>query len=134
MRIVNVEERFIIPGTMKIKFKGHKNDNLPIKGRISEGLEYIISGSEDGYVYIWNNPNGAKEIEKHSRNESYEKFSPFSPDDIIPTTAQFLNFEIYKIFMQKYMMFGIEKNINGIIIVTSFEGLIRIFHSNIETG
>ncbi|CAI2361449.1 unnamed protein product [Moneuplotes crassus] len=129
MRIINVEEKFIIPGVSQIKFKGHINMSLPIRASISEGLEYIICGSEDGYVYIWNKPNGAEEIEKHCRNSSYERFSPFSPENIIPTSTLFCPFEIYKIFMQKYMMFGIEKGLNGIIVVTNFEGLLRVFHN-----
>ena len=109
MRIVNVEGQYFAKDIKQIKFKGHVNDSLPIRATISEDQEYILWGSEDGYVYVWRKPLGTEEIEKHSRNDSFEKFSPFSPDDIIPTTAQFCSLEIFRIFNNKYMMFGIQR-------------------------
>jgi len=109
MRIVNVEGRLLAPNIKQIKFKGHINDSLPIRASISEDQEFILWGSEDGYVYIWSKPVGTDDIEKHSRNDSFEKFSPFAPEDIIPTTSQFCSLEIFRIFNNKYMMFGIQR-------------------------
>lgn len=96
-------------GSKQIKFKGHRNDNMQLKATISEDMSQIIWGSEDGYVYVWNKPLGQKELEENQRNESYEKFSPFSPGDIIPTTAQFCPLEIFKMFQNKYLMLGLNK-------------------------
>jgi hypothetical protein len=35
------------------KFKGHTSFELPIRSAISEDGAFLISGSEDGYVYMW---------------------------------------------------------------------------------
>lgn len=36
------------------KYKGLLNDHLQIKGRFSQDGDYVICGSENGNVYIWN--------------------------------------------------------------------------------
>jgi hypothetical protein len=28
-------------------------ENLPIEANVSENMDYIVSGSEDGNVYLW---------------------------------------------------------------------------------
>jgi len=38
----------------RTKFKGHVNESLQISATSSEDLDYIICGSEDGNVYMWN--------------------------------------------------------------------------------
>ena len=43
--------------TIKYKYKGHKNENLQIEPSACENHQYILSGSEDGYIYIWNQFN-----------------------------------------------------------------------------
>jgi WD40 repeat protein len=61
LRLFNLEEiksidqyQGVADWIMKYKFKGHKNENLQIEATASDTQDYIISGSEDGYVYIWN--------------------------------------------------------------------------------
>ena len=38
---------------LKCKYKGHTNRNTQIKASCSPGGEYIICGSDDGWVYMW---------------------------------------------------------------------------------
>ena len=42
---------------MKYKLKGHKNENLQIEPSASENEDFIVCGSEDGNIYIWNQIN-----------------------------------------------------------------------------
>lgn len=54
IRIVNVEGRTVDSGSKHLKFKGIKNENMQIRADISDDLNHIIWGSEDGYIYVWN--------------------------------------------------------------------------------
>jgi len=50
LRLFNLDDY-----TQKYKYKGHKCENLPIEANVSPDptMDYIVSGSEDGYVYLW---------------------------------------------------------------------------------
>jgi len=109
IRIVNVEGRYVESGTKQMKFKGHKNDNLQIKATISEDMSFIICGSEDGYVYLWNKYTNDNEIQNKEKNENNEKFAAFAPDMSIPTTTLFLPLTGQRIFMHKYALCGTGK-------------------------
>jgi len=37
------------------KYKGHKTKNFNIRASISDDLELIMSASEDGRIYVWQN-------------------------------------------------------------------------------
>ena len=39
---------------LQCKFKGHVNRNTQIRASFSAGGEYIVCGSDDGWVYMWN--------------------------------------------------------------------------------
>lgn len=41
------------------KFKGHKNKNMQIRATFSDDGRYVISGSEDKSIYIWNTADPA---------------------------------------------------------------------------
>ena len=98
-------------------------------------MDYIICGSEDGYAYIWNKKNEYVvhdklfQMHKKEKNESFEKFAPFEPEMTIPTVTTFLPLDIQKVFMHKYALCAIPKVLKNIILVTSFDGLIRVFHN-----
>lgn len=49
-----------------MKFKGLKNDNLMLVADASEDHEYVVCGSEDNMVYIWN-----KEVEPLLKNKMF---------------------------------------------------------------
>lgn len=40
-------------GKVVFKIKGHKNETLPLRASLSEDLAHVVSGSEDGDVYVW---------------------------------------------------------------------------------
>ena len=69
----------MLDGTMKIKYKGHLNNNSMIRSSVDFCGDMIISGSEDGFCYIWSLVN--KENLK-IKNYHYEYFKPFSNDII----------------------------------------------------
>ena len=66
----------------KCKYKGHTNTQSQIDARFSPNGNLLISGSEDGNVYIWrykrhiNDENSAYMKLKKNRNEYYESFKP----------------------------------------------------------
>lgn len=134
IRIVNVEGRLVGSGTKQMKFKGHLNDNLQIKASLSEDMDYIIWGSEDGYVYIWNRFHNDEDNKfEVERNASREKFAPFAPEMTIPTVSMFAPLNIQRMFMSKYSIWGIQKVLKNMILVTGFDGLIRVFHNTFST-
>ena len=67
----------MLDGTMKVKYKGHMNNNSMIRCNVDFLGDMIISGSEDGCCYIWSLIN--KENFK-VKNYHYEYFKPFSHD------------------------------------------------------
>ena len=48
LRLFNLEDY-----TQKYKYKGHLSENLPIEACVNETMDYIVCGSEDGNVYLW---------------------------------------------------------------------------------
>ncbi len=83
--------------SMFYKLKGLKNKKMQIKASFSEDGKYIISGSEDGYVYIWNRvPHlnavvNSKTRTSHQpdRNQSYESFQAARGANAAATVALF---------------------------------------------
>ena len=64
-------------GKMIYKYKGHVNEQSMIRAHNDMMYDLIISGSEDGYCFIWNRNNKENNRKK---NYSYEYFKPFSKD------------------------------------------------------
>lgn len=71
--------------SMRTKFKGLKNERLPIRAEFSEDHRYVICGSEEGDVYIWNafknnmEPKSSKFRQgKTDRNATSEHFEGLS--------------------------------------------------------
>lgn len=52
IRVYALREKSII-----CKFAGHRNDSSQIAACVSDDGEYVISGSEDGRIYLWNVEN-----------------------------------------------------------------------------
>jgi len=65
------------------KFKGHENSSgRPIVAYPSSNGGYVISGSDDGRVFIWNNasrPFKRQERDKISEHESFQAHNGFCP-------------------------------------------------------
>ena len=75
IRYINIKDGRIIH-----KYKGHKNEKRNIKISLDFCNDILISGSENGYCYLWNVFGEDSNIIK---NYSYEYYKPFSSKDII---------------------------------------------------
>ena len=62
---------------MSCKYKGYRNTSSQIKATFSRDGRYIISGSEDKFIYIWKTHLDASKLSsaRRDRNEFYECFS-----------------------------------------------------------
>ncbi|GAA6060853.1 hypothetical protein JCM10212_006233 [Sporobolomyces blumeae] len=75
MRLYNTKGRFV-----EAKYSGHENTSSQIRASFSDDGRYIISGSEDRHVYIWNSgivrdQYGDFEVtKKRSDGAGYESF------------------------------------------------------------
>ena len=60
---------------LQCKFKGHVNRNTQIRASFSAGGEYIVCGSDDGWVYMWNGDD-AQYPAGHPRHRSKQASGP----------------------------------------------------------
>lgn len=77
------------------KYKGIKNKSMQIKASLSECGKWVICGSENGTVNIWNvnydPPFSIKKLlSKKNRNSSLESFSATNKDDCATTGVLFM--------------------------------------------
>ncbi|GAA5822134.1 hypothetical protein JCM5353_006242 [Sporobolomyces roseus] len=76
MRLYNTKGRFV-----EAKYSGHENTSSQIRASFSDDGKYVISGSEDRHVYIWDsgiarNSYGEFDvIKKRSEGTGFESFS-----------------------------------------------------------
>ena len=117
IRFVNIENGKIIH-----KYKGHENEKNNIKINVDLCNDIIISGSENGYCYLWNIYN--KENNK-IKNYSYEYFKPFSSDDSI-NVSQIISEKCYVNYFQKILKITNKIMLDTIIIIGNDKGRIKI--------
>lgn len=67
------------------KYKGCVNSSSQIKASFSHDGQYVISGSEDHFVYIWRTQHGFPSS-RRDKNEFYESFSAHA---VVVTAAMF---------------------------------------------
>ena len=140
-RIRKIEDRSVIK-----KYKGLQNESWQIKASISDCGKYIICGSDNGKVHIWNSENKTKvswfqsyfiSDKKAERNESYEWFdcsgtdktpvsvALFAPSitikDLIDSSNEIAPKDI-KIANESDLELG-----SRLIITADFEGIIKVY-------
>lgn len=128
------------------KFKGFKNDKVHIKSDYCYEREMILSGSEDGKIYIWNktynyippvNPkfdniflSKIKEFsrfipQKINTSSSYECFVPFQKD--FPICCVVAPFQFYDLAKRKLLNKGMEVFLDLIFLAVSNKAEYKVF-------
>ena len=107
-------------GKIICKYKGYLNENSMIKSCIDYNYDIIISGSEDGFVYVWDIYN----IDKDKRNSNYEYFKPYLKEKI--QCSLIVPEKIYCNFMKKIIKITNKLLISSIIINTTDKGRLEI--------
>jgi hypothetical protein len=109
-------------------------------------MDYIVSGSEDGNVYIWDCicdqtlsqtkqskriPHQGGVFNKKDRIKSYEYFQPFANDNVSVSVATFAPIESVKIQASKYQRLPFFKNGHPsprhMLLVCATDGVLRVF-------
>ena len=102
------------------KFKGYSNEKSMIRANVDLSSDIIISGSEDGFCYVWH----IKNEEKMKKNYSYESFKPFLKDvvecSIIIDEKCFVN------YIKKILKLTNRINVISVIINSTDKGKIEV--------
>ena len=117
IRYVNIKDGSIIH-----KYKGHKNEKINIKIGLDLCNDVVISGSENGYCYLWNVFGEDNNIVK---NYSYEYYKPFSSKDII-NESLIISEKCYVNYFQKILKITNKIIIDSVIINGNDKGRIKI--------
>ena len=107
-------------GKIICKYKGHLNENSMIKADYDHNYDIIISGSEDGFVYVWDLYN----IDNNNKNSNYEYFKPYSHETI--QCSLIVPEKIYCNFVKKILRITNKLMISSIIINATNEGRLEI--------
>ena len=119
-------------GTIIYKYKGYLNENSMIKSCIDYNYDItyninnqpkiiiIISGSEDGFVYVWDlyNPDNEK------TNSNYEYFKPYAQEKI--QCSLIVPEKIYCNYMKKIFKITNQLMISSIIINATNKGRLEV--------
>ena len=110
-------------GRILYKYKGHENKNSMTRGFIDVCDDVIISGSEDGYCYVWNFFNNEEKLKKN-KNKNYERCKPYSKEliecSIIVDERSYVN------YMQKILNLTNKLLITSIIINGTSGGRLEV--------
>jgi len=117
IRYVNIKDGSIIH-----KYKGHKNEKINVKIGLDLSNDVVISGSENGYCYLW---NVFGEDDSVIKNYSYEYYKPFSSKDII-NESLIVSEKCYVNYFQKILKITNKIMIDSIIINGNDKGRIKI--------
>ena len=132
--------------SMLCKYKGLTNDHMQIKATFSEDGEYVISGSENGNVYLWKAtiPHSSPVLHlngfKKDRNTAYESFAAtdlgganppiVSVALFVPATAvaQAMRGGACEASLKSESLKAVGGCTNKMIIAADYSGKIRVFH------
>jgi WD40 repeat protein len=116
IRYVNMPE-----GKLIYKYKGLINEKKMIRAFNDLNNDLIISGSENGYCYIWNRNNLE---DKNKKNYHYEYFKPFSKD--ICECSIFVNENCMAGYLKKIFKLTTNIFVFSIIINATDKGRIQV--------
>ncbi len=126
------------------------NNKIQLCATMSEDQEYVISGSENGNIYIWNTVNKyiptinpvyccfsfsentiAKTLCRFTgyntdHNESVEYFRPFN--GLAVTNAQFAPISVVSRVAKYVEVPELGEKLKNIIVACSYDGLIQIYY------
>ena len=117
IRFVNIKD-----GSILHKYKGHKNDKSNVKIGLDLCNDVVLSGSENGYCYLW---NVFGEDDSVIKNYSYEYYKPFSSKDII-NESLIISEKCYVNYFQKILKITNKIMIDSVIINGNDKGRIKI--------
>lgn len=130
IRLLSVADYFQLG---KFKSSRYVNTHMQIKASFSEDNKYIIAGSQDGHVFIWNSIledkiTFKKMIQKENRNESCEYFDGTVEDGGATTCAIFLPLSSLRQIPSIQLQIE-DKHLYGIV-TSDTDGCIRFFLQN----
>eukprot|EP00550_Attheya_septentrionalis_P009412 CAMPEP_0198297208 /NCGR_PEP_ID=MMETSP1449-20131203/36014_1 /TAXON_ID=420275 /ORGANISM="Attheya septentrionalis, Strain CCMP2084" /LENGTH=953 /DNA_ID=CAMNT_0043998079 /DNA_START=177 /DNA_END=3038 /DNA_ORIENTATION=- len=124
------------------KYKGGKNNSMQIRASLSESGDYIVSGSENGRVYIWNTATKNQPLNlnitgmnKYDRSKTYESFEATRGPLPIITDASFIPGDVFKEAILTSGLFPSLSTLDHVpedwssscILTTDYDGNIRVF-------
>ncbi|KAG7383307.1 WD repeat-containing protein 44 [Phytophthora pseudosyringae] len=122
------------------KYKGLVNGHLQIKGRFSQDGDFVICGSENGSVYVWNKARYLRSMSigkssKQDRNSSYEFFTAAEPPNGIVTVALFAPASTFAMVKSKLEASDdVSPNAcTGLIVSASYDGCIKVFERSAKS-
>ena len=105
-------------GKLIHKYKGYLNENSMIRSCIDYNYDIIITGSDDGFCYVWNIHSDEK------KNLDYEYFKPY-PKDLIHCSV-IVPEKCYCNFLKKIMKITDKLIVCSIIINASDKGRLEV--------
>jgi WD40 repeat protein len=107
-------------GKKLCKYKGHINEDSMIKSSIDHNFDIIISGSEDGFCYVWD----IYDSDEDNKNSNYEYFKPYKHDKV--QCSLIVPEKIYCNFMKKIIKITNKLMITSIIINATNNGRLEV--------
>ena len=116
---------------MKYKSSSFVNKELPIRASFSEDCRYIICGSENGHVYIWDANAEQQKAKKFKRKkpEKTDRYEHFKSHDDATTVALFVPRQVVEFSAPAACNI---RKIRNLIISSGVDGRIRIFEQRLD--
>ena len=103
------------------KYRGYENENSMIRATPDLSNDVIISGSENGFCYLWNIEN---KKDKKRKNYNYEYFQPFLRD--IVECSIIIDEKCFVNYIKKVLKITNRINIISVIINSTDKGKIEV--------
>ena len=102
------------------KYRGYTNEKAMIRASVDLSSDIILSGSEDGFCYVWHIKNEPKK----RKNYNYEYFQPFIRD--IVECSLIIDEKCFVNYIKKVLRLTNKINIISVIINSSDKGKIEV--------